>query len=409
MGATEPLQKLKFINFVDVDEDTCELQFYGEVVKTRPNNGFFSDKKATANFVCEDEILEEIKKCEGKKNLVMRINSPGGDFFTGIAICNRIKQLNCENKTAYVDGLAASAASVIAMGADKIIMPSSACMMLHEVKSFVGGYVDSEAVERTKNMLECFNSQAAELYAQKTGKTTKEIRKTMKNETWLTGRQAFDQGWIDEVLEDTEENAVNCIMSADHQTLMVNGYAFNVAGFGNMPNFPTMGTKTLNIPQLQNVQRIAPANKSEKENKQMEIKTIEDLRNAYPTLVQQLIETESKNAVNSAVIAERKRIEEITEIQNQIGDSELVKNAMFGETTMSAKDLAFEAMKKQSVANADFLSSRQNAAEQTNGINSTPNAGTGGIDTAIKNDVELTPEQRILKGVEEARNDLGGN
>ena len=130
----------------------------------------------------------------------------------------------------------------------------------------------------------------------------------------------------------------------------------------------------------------------------MEIKNCEDLRKAYPDLVNQAIEEAKSDAVKNAVIAERKRIQEITEIQNQIADCELVKNAMFGDSGMTAQELAYQDMKNRNAAGNDFLKQREDAAKTTNGINSTPNGGQGIPET--ENNENLTPEQRMMKAAE---------
>ena len=386
----------KFINFVDLDDDTCELQLYGEVCQKRGKD-WWTGELDNGNFICEDEVLEEIKKCEGKKNLIMRINSPGGDFYTGIAIYNRIKQLNC-NKTAYIDGIAASAASIIAMAADKLVIPAGASMMIHEVKSFMYGYLDELAIDRAQRMLNTCNDQAAEIYSAKTGKSTKEVRKAMQKETWLTGRKAVEEGWADEVLEG-DDNAVACLMSSDKKTLMVNGLAFDVSGFGNMPKFPVMSVAHGNFDyrNIMPVNSAMPKNPKMEEGK-MEIKNCEDLRKTYPDLVNQAIEEAKAEAVKNAVIAERKRIQEITEIQNQLADSELVKNAMFGDSGMTAQELAYQDVKNRNAAGNDFLKQREDAAKTTNGINSTPNGGQEIPET--ENNENLTPEQRMMKAAE---------
>ena len=284
------------------------------------------------------------------------------------------------------------------MAADKLVIPAGASMMIHEVKSFMYGYLDELAIDRAQRMLNTCNDQAAEIYSAKTGKSTKEVRKAMQKETWLTGRKAVEEGWADEVLEG-DDNAVACLMSADKKTLMVNGLAFDVSSFANMPKFPVMGAAHGNF----DYKNILPVNSAvpknpKTEDTKMDIKNCEDLRKAYPDLVNQAIEEAKAEAVKNAMIAERKRIQEITEIQNQIADSELVKNAMFGDSGMTAQELAYQDMKNRNAAGNDFLKQREDAAKTTNGINSTPNGGQEIPET--ENNENLTPEQRMMKAAE---------
>ena len=129
----------------------------------------------------------------------VRINSGGGDAFDGIAICNAIKGHTSE-VTCYIDGLAASAASVIAMGGDKVCMARNALMMIHDASVMAFG--NSADLRKQADMLDKLDECIATSYADKTGKPAEECRAKMDAETWFDADEAKEWGLCDEISED---------------------------------------------------------------------------------------------------------------------------------------------------------------------------------------------------------------
>nr|WP_236918780.1 head maturation protease, ClpP-related [Escherichia coli] len=126
----------------------------------------------------------------------LHINSPGGDVFEGIAIFNSLKNQGA-TITVYVDGVAASMASVIAMAGDTVIMPENAFMMIISHGDSVAGMLRICAV-----MPICWDKVESVLlpaYAQKTGKTTDEIAAMLADETWMSGAECLAHGFADQV------------------------------------------------------------------------------------------------------------------------------------------------------------------------------------------------------------------
>ncbi|EOR20589.1 Clp protease [Clostridium sartagoforme AAU1] len=129
------------------------------------------------------------------------INSPGGDVFEGNTIMNMLKRKKY-TKNVYVDGLAASIASVIAMAGDKIIMPSNAMMMIHNAWVYTAG--NSNELRKLADDLDKVNASIRQTYLDKAGDKLDEetITTLMDNETWLTAQECFDYGLCDVVGED---------------------------------------------------------------------------------------------------------------------------------------------------------------------------------------------------------------
>lgn len=129
----------------------------------------------------------------------LHVNSPGGDVFDGFAILNSLRQ-HPARVVAIVDGLAASAASFIAVGADEVVMARNSELMVHEAS----GVAIGPASEMTKmaEELEHFSDNIASIYADKAGGTVADWRKVMQAETWYSADEAVDAGLADRVLDE---------------------------------------------------------------------------------------------------------------------------------------------------------------------------------------------------------------
>lgn len=126
----------------------------------------------------------------------IHINSPGGDVFDGLAIYNTIKH-STANTTVYIDGLAASAASFIAMGADTIVMGRNSRMMIHDASTMT--YGNAADHEETAAWLNEESDNLADIYAQRAGGKASEWRDTMRAETWYGSESALEAGLIDRI------------------------------------------------------------------------------------------------------------------------------------------------------------------------------------------------------------------
>lgn len=171
-------------------------------------------KKNTANMFIDGEIVTDewddtdtsaagfrdaLKEIGDVKTINLHINSPGGAVFEGIAICNMLKQSSA-NINVYVDGLAASIASVIAMSGDTIYMPANAMLMIHNPWTMAVG--NAEELRKQADALDRITQASVETYLAKAGDKLDEktLKQLMDDETWLTAQEAVDYGLADEVL-----------------------------------------------------------------------------------------------------------------------------------------------------------------------------------------------------------------
>ena len=128
----------------------------------------------------------------------LHINSPGGEVFDGIAIYNLIRQ-HPAKVTTYIDGLAASIASVIALAGDTIYMAENALMMIHNPYGLVMGM--AEDMRKMADRLDIVRDSISKAYISKTDRPEDEINALMDAETWMSADDAMEFGFIDDITE----------------------------------------------------------------------------------------------------------------------------------------------------------------------------------------------------------------
>ncbi len=149
--------------------------------------------------------------------ITVRINSPGGDVFAGMAIYNSLKSYKGD-VSVVIDGLAASAASFIAMAGNTISIHESAMLMVHKAWGLtIGNETDHVDMAGT---LRKIDGQIAAIYAKQTGKSVDDMLALMAGEsdgTWFTAAEAAEANFVDEVItdEDDKSNAKNIFDEAD--------------------------------------------------------------------------------------------------------------------------------------------------------------------------------------------------
>ncbi|MGI2118164.1 ClpP-like prohead protease/major capsid protein fusion protein [Shewanella oncorhynchi] len=170
----------------------------------KPANSWYSLKAQNGNaeLMIYDEIggwgisaqqfARDLQALGKVGTITARIHSPGGDVFEGMAIYNMIKG-HPAHKVCYIDGLAASMASVIAMAFDEVIMPENAMMMVH--KPWGGTLGDAEDMRKYADLLDKVEGNLVGAYQHKTGLSEDELHALLAAETWLTGREAVEKGF----------------------------------------------------------------------------------------------------------------------------------------------------------------------------------------------------------------------
>lgn len=146
------------------------------------------------------DVAAALKGAAGKP-LTVSLHSYGGDAFAGIAIHNMIARHDGK-KTVVVEGVAASAASLIAMAGDRIVMPENAFMMIHNAAG--GAYGTADTARELADILDGISAAARRTYAARSGLSEEEVGALMDAETWLTAKEAVAKGFATETAAPAE-------------------------------------------------------------------------------------------------------------------------------------------------------------------------------------------------------------
>lgn len=168
---------------------------YGAVVDT-------DEERTTIEDCTPGQFRAFTKKLEPNEELQISINSPGGSVYGGIAIANMIRQLsaNGHKTTAFVEGLAASIASVIMCACDKVVLGESSLIMIHNCWSIVQG--DANTLRKEADSMDVMNDAIISFYRSKFDLSPEKLKSLMDQETWFSGKEAADFNFNCEVIAD---------------------------------------------------------------------------------------------------------------------------------------------------------------------------------------------------------------
>lgn len=188
------MKQQTFMQFIDNEEqEEADLFIYGDIV----------DFAWWEDDVSANDIRKKLNETNAK-TINVHINSLGGDTFTGVAIYNLLRTKSKTSKIiTYVDAIAASAASIIAMAGDKIIMPSNTLMMIHNCWTLSIG--NANELRKTASDMDKIMDAVIQCYLSKIKITEEELRTLLDDETYLTAQEALEKGFCDEVLELKED------------------------------------------------------------------------------------------------------------------------------------------------------------------------------------------------------------
>lgn len=178
----------KFEAIANADTSTTEIIIYGEI------GDYWWDTISATDI---DLVLKEVKT----DNITVRVNSPGGDAYMGITIYNRFKDHPAKVKV-IIDGYACSAASIIAMAADELIMNTGSMLMIHQASTFI--YGNKNELEKEMELLSKLDSSLIDIYMTKAKVEREEIEQMVENETWFTAEEAIAIGFASSA-EDIDE------------------------------------------------------------------------------------------------------------------------------------------------------------------------------------------------------------
>ena len=350
-------KQLKFWNVMKNDEEkSAELILYGSI----GSDEYWDD-------ISDKAFKQDIENLGDVENITLHINSPGGSVFSAVAIANTLKNHKAKI-TANIDGLAASAATIITSACDTVKMPKNALFMIHNPITFA--YGNNQDMQKTLEMLNKVKNSIIETYLNK-AKTDKEtLSELMDNETWMSAEEAKEYGFIDEILDENVEKEVI------ENKLIINNMAFDISRFKNFKEKKIQEPRVINISvnSTGSPEEIADKfrdilNLTENQKNEGGNMTLEELKNKFPELYNQIF-NEGKEA---GITKERERMREIDNLDVS-NYSELVENAKYNEP-VEASVLAVNILNKQKEERIQKLQNIKNDS-QNNFTPPVPNNGT---------------------------------
>ena len=342
----------KFINSAE-DGKPPELILEGDISSTT----WWGDEVTPRQFT------EELNALGNVPEIVVRINSGGGDVFAANAIYTRLKD-NAATITVKIDGWAGSAATIIAMAGDVIEIPGNGVFMVHDPKMGARGYFSAEDFKKAAEELKVIKQAIVNGYALKTKKDPEEIAAIMAAETWYDGKQAVDAGFCDRLMfEDAQTTVENM------GKVVVNSVSMDLERFPNLSvSLLNRLTASASGGFTNTKNQIEQKRSEEVMDGIKDIKTPEGLRAAFSDLVKQIEDA----ATAAATAAERKRIQDIEGVA--LAGFETIVNAAKFEKPVSAGDVATQIVAAQKKQSADYIAARNDDAQDSGA----GDVGTGG-------------------------------
>ena len=358
--------KRDFYDMASEDFNTVEITMYGDIVQEWPRD-WWTDEPIPGNWIALDTFMEDFERISSYKNIIIRMNTYGGDCTAAFVIHNRLRELSRDgaNLTCIIDGVSMSAGTVIMSACDTVKVNPASLIMLHKCWSFLFGGYNADELRDLATQHDAYDKAIISTYERKTGLSATVLNHMMSETTYLTGKEAVEKGFADEVIEDAEP--LNIAASADGRTLFCRDRQMHLApGMFAPDSIPTV-TADAAASEDKNTPAV-PGN--EEGGNSM---TLAELRAQYPEQIAEAEANATAEAITAAVTAERTRLSEIDAIANQFTD-EMVHEAKYGETRCSAQELAYRAVQQAAAQGRSFLANLEadTSESQTNEVEAAP-------------------------------------
>lgn len=369
----------KFWEFRNAAETggTAELLLYGDISRT----SWWGDE------VTPQAFATDLATIPAMDDLTVRICSGGGDVWAAQAIGAMLEN-RLGTVTAQIEGICASAATIVASHCKVVKAAEDATYMIHPIKVNPNGFVDMEGLKQLMDALTVMRTNVLNQYAKKTGHTVEEVAAWMDATSWWTAAEAKENGFIDEITESNQTAKIENRNGA----LFVNSIA--VPGtFDDAPEFVRNRAVVAPATTEGFVNNTDPAGKPDKNDggNDMEFKNADELRNGCPDLVKEIVDEAHAEAQKQ----ERDRLAAIDEIADAV-PSDLVAEAKYGDKACSAEQLAYRAALDAKKKGHKLLDDTEDDAD-TSGANSVGGAAPDGVSgTGTKNKNQTDAEKRAM-------------
>lgn len=344
----------RFWNFVpNQEENTAELVLYGEI----------SDYSWYGDEITPKEFNKELQALGAVDEIIVRINSGGGDVFAAVAIYTCLKEHKAKIAV-KIDGWCASAATIIAMAGDTIEISVGGIFMIHDPMAGILGYYNASELKKIADELETIKQSIVNCYMTVTDKSEDEIKNLMADETWFTGEEAVQAGFCTAVLFTDVQTEIE-----DMERIIVNSVPIDIQGFHTVPK------------ELLNCK--SSYNKNNQNNGKEDMKlTLEEFKKNYPDVAHayknEIMANTKGTQQTTAVEAERERIKAIDEMTLP-GYENLANQAKY-EKPITAEAFAMQMIAEQKKLGNTFLNNREEDIKNSNmnNVTPTPNRGHNG-------------------------------
>lgn len=261
-----------------------EILLYGPIAG---ESSWWGDEVTPRSFA---EDLENL----GGKDVTVRINSGGGDVFAAHAIHNQLVAYK-GRVTVVIDGLAASAATIIAVAGDRIIMPANALFMIHNPAIGLSDYYGAEELLKAAEALNTIKGSIVAAYRKRCKASAEELAAMMDAETWMGAAECLEKGFVDEI-----QGSVSPVLNGS--SLVVNSINFNIKNFKNQDALKACLNKKVEVKSMNN--------KLEAFLNGLGLKLVDENQPTVPVqnVASQLPAVDAEQIARNAVEAERQRV-----------------------------------------------------------------------------------------------------
>ena len=360
-----------------------EILLYGPIAG---ESSWWGDEVTPRSFA---EDLESL----GGKDVTVRINSGGGDVFAAHAIHNQLVAYK-GRVTVVIDGLAASAATIIAVAGDRIIMPANALFMIHNPAIGLSDYYGAAELLKAAEALNTIKGSIVAAYRKRCKASAEELAAMMDAETWMGAAECLEKGFVDEI-----QGSVSPVLNGS--SLIVNSVNFDMKNFKNRDALKACLNKKLEVKTM---------NKLEAFLNSLGLKLADEnqptasapVQNALPAVQNQQPAVDAEQIAKNAVDAERQRVAALEALDG--GDNQAV-TAIIAEAKKNGKTADDV---KPYINAVKTIPPVQNAAQQlvANMIGDNKASGVEGIGTGAVDDaaVEKAADAKAMDAMAQVMN-----
>lgn len=384
------------------DGNAAEITMYGDIHEQQPID-YWTGKPVEGQFILLSDFMADLERIQKCKEITIRMNSYGGDAGVSNTIHNRLRDLarNGAKLTCVVDGVAMSGGSLIMCACDHVRVNPSSLIMIHKCWSTIWGAYNADELRQQADQNDAWDKMQISIYKRKTGLSETVLSHMMADTTYMTGREALEKGFADELLEDAEPLSIAA--SADGRSIIVKGRVMHLApGVFAPDKIPTaVSEDTSPVKANKNTPVVTG---SEKGGNSM---TEQELREKYPEIMAQ-VEARAKaagnqEAVNAAVQAERNRICEIDSVAC-LYPEQMVHDAKYGENPCTAQELTYRAAQAAAQKGGQFLRDLEHDASASGAGDvpaATPTSDGEGSETVDKIQAQAKADMKAFQNNKE--------